>query len=96
MDPRRTDLLLDITDPVSVVSRLDPSMLPVPSRGLSCLSNLELPGILDLIDPLSDLEDSFVSDLLKEGYDCRLFEGPVRFDDEVFFVNLGPSVLDCC
>lgn len=96
MDPRRTDLLLDLTELVSVLSRFDPSMLAALSRGLSCLSSFELPGIFDLMEPLSDLEDSFVSDLLNDGYDCRLLEVPLKFDDEAFFEDLGPSVLDGC
>lgn len=41
-------------------------------RGLSVFE--DVPGILDLIDPLRDRADSLVSDLLNEGYESS--DGP--------------------
>lgn len=67
MDPERVDLLNDLTEPESALSILRPSRVPTVPRAASCLSNLELPVIFDFMDPRSDLDDSFVSDLLNDG-----------------------------
>ena len=70
LDPLDFALVADLVDATSdrstpplLVSRLERDPLG--------LSNFPVPGILDRIDPRKEREDSLVSDLLKDGYDCR-------------------------
>lgn len=65
------------------------SICDVEARGLSVF---DVPGILDLIEPLKDFIDSFVSDLLNEGYDLRSSPSERSTDvDEAFLDDLDPS-----
>lgn len=59
------------TDLIEATSDLSASPVEGPDIEFRGLSTLELPGILDLND-LKEREDSFVSDLLNEGYDDRV------------------------
>lgn len=94
-------LVVDLTEPASDLST-PPSMLPRAldeALGLSvALSDFTFPGIFDRIEPRNDFTDSFVSDLLKDGYDCRLSLGPLsREVDDAFLGVLEPSLpFDCC
>lgn len=65
-------LFPDFTEATSDLSGISPFKI-VEFRGLSVFPE---PGILDRRDR-KDREDSFVSDLLKEGYDCKP-SGPPR------------------
>lgn len=63
---KRPPLLPDLTDAPSLLTKASLVVIMVEFRGLSLFE----PGILDLSD-LNDLDESLVSDLLNDGYDCR-------------------------
>ena len=94
-------LVVDLIEPASDLSPEFPSSVaraPAEGRELSTdfsLSALELPGILDRIEPLKDREDPCVSDLLKDGKLDK--ESGVRLVEEEFLGVREPSLLlDCC
>jgi len=68
---------LDLAAATSGLSETSAAARIVELRGLSVLLD---PGILDRSDR-RDREDSFVSDLLKDGYDCRFSGTPVDLED---------------
>lgn len=93
-DPLDLALVADLVDAAS--ERSLPtlvSMLDIDARGLSDFS-FDEPGILDLMER-NEREDSLVSDLLKEGYDCKPSPRRSREVEEVFLGVFEPS-LDCC
>lgn len=93
-DPLDLALVADLVDAASERSLpTEVSMLVIDARGLSDFS-LDEPGILDLIDR-KEREDSLVSDLLKEGYDCKPSPRRSREVEEASLGVFEPS-LDCC
>lgn len=101
LDPVVTALVEDFIDATSDLS--PPPLLEVsaplrPDKDALGLSVFALPGIFDLMAPLKEREDSLVSDLLNDGYDCS--PSPVERSTEVEEVLEGvfdPSVFfDCC
>lgn len=70
------------------------SMLDSDARGLSDLSDFELDRILDPIDR-REREDSFVSDLLNDGYDCKpSLRRSIEVED--WFLGVLEPSFDCC
>jgi len=63
-------LVADLMDVVSDLS-IPPPPVSIFDRDVLGLSVFPLPGIFDRIAPRRDRDDSFVSDLLKDGYDCK-------------------------
>lgn len=64
-------LVADLMEVVSDLS-IPPTAVSIFDNDVLGLSIFPLPGIFDRITPRSDRDDSFVSDLLNDGYDCRL------------------------
>lgn len=62
------------------------------------LSDFDAPGIFERMEPRNEREDSFVSDLLKDGYACNLSPKDRSSEvDEAFLGVLEPSrVFDGC
>lgn len=94
-------LAVDLIEPASDLSPAAPSTLAsaaAEARGLSIdlsLSDFE-PGILDRIEPLKDLEEPCVSDLLNEGK-LESESGAFKFVEDEFLGVREPSLdLDCC
>lgn len=84
---------VDFTDPASDLSG-PPSMLPSAPADALGLSVFPLLGIFDRM-PWKERLDSLVSDLLNDGYDCRLSVGEVcvgRLDG----VLVPEPPFDCC
>ncbi len=63
-------LVADFMEVVSDLS-IPPPPVSIFDNDVLGLSVFPLPGIFDRIAPRSDRDDSFVSDLLNDGYDCR-------------------------
>jgi hypothetical protein len=76
LDAPDLPLAVDFIDPASDLS-IAPSTLPSAAPDALGLSVFALPGIFERM-PRKDLDDSFVSDLLKEGYDSSRSEGEFR------------------
>lgn len=91
----RASLAVERADSASDSRRPELSEALTGREGLSCFSDLVPPGILDRIEPLMDLEDSLVSVLLIDGYDCSVSKGPVA-DELPCLKPFEFSPLDCC
>ncbi len=88
--------LIDATSDLSALPEFGPSLpgsTDVDALGLSVLA---LPGIFDLMAPLREREDSFVSDLLNEGYDCNPSPADRSPEDEDVFPDAPSLFFDCC
>ena len=109
-DPDIARLVLDapdialVVDLIDAASDLSPFPEPIPSAAAIAdvealgLSFFPLPGIFDLMAPLMERDDSFVSDLLNDGYDCSPSpaERSTAFEG-VFADDPDPSdFFDCC
>lgn len=105
LEPPDLALVVDFMDATSDRSPLAGTAPSVPASAdmdVLGLSVLPFPGIFDLIAPLMEREDSFVSVLLNDGYDCS--PSPVERSTgpgDVLTDDPGPSAaapafFDCC
>ena len=100
-DPPDLALVVDLIDAASDLSPLPeavpstPAITDVDALGLSVFP---LPGIFDLMAPLREREDSLVSDLLNDGYDCSPSpaERSAAADEELAEVPDPSDFFDCC
>ncbi len=87
-DPFDLPLVADLIDAASERSAAPESRFEREALGLSDL----VPGILDLMTPRKERDDSLVSDLLNDGYDCKpSLVARSREVDDAFVGVLEPS-----
>ena len=101
LDPPDLALVVDLIEATSDLSPIPeavpspPAIADVDALGLSLFP---LPGIFDLMAPRKEREDSLVSDLLNDGYDCS----PSPAERSAALEELFPDVpdpsdfFDCC
>lgn len=101
LDPPDLALVVDFIDATSDLSPppvLEPSAPARPDKDALGLSVFPLPGIFDLMAPLKEREDSLVSDLLNDGYDCSPSPGDRsrELEDVLADVPDPSDFFDCC